>query len=94
LAGARYPSIGTLVAAGGVAANGCIRARLQAVAKAAGLRFVVPPPRLCTDNATMIAWAGVERLRRGCSDGLDFAPRPRWPLDPTAARAIGAGVKA
>jgi N6-L-threonylcarbamoyladenine synthase len=49
---------------------------------------------LCTDNATMIAWAGIERLRRGYVDGLDFAPRPRWPLDPGAPRAIGAGVKA
>src|SRR5215470_17035900 len=86
--------LAALVVAGGVAANGFIRARLQAVADAAGRRLVVPPPRLCTDNATMIAWAGIERLRRGYTDGLDFAPRPRWPLDPTAPRAIGAGVKA
>ena len=71
-----------------------IRARLQTLAAAAGLRLVAPPPRLCTDNAAMIAWAGIERLRRGLTDGLDFAPRPRWPLDPSAPRAIGAGVKA
>jgi N6-L-threonylcarbamoyladenine synthase len=37
--------------------------------------------RLCTDNAVMIAWAAIERLRLGWTDGLDFAPRPRWPLD-------------
>jgi N6-L-threonylcarbamoyladenine synthase len=90
----RHPGLATLVVAGGVAANGAIRQRLQQVAASAGLRLVVPPPRLCTDNATMIAWAGLERLRRGYRDGFDFAPRPRWPLDPAAPRAIGAGVKA
>jgi tRNA N6-adenosine threonylcarbamoyltransferase len=94
IARARCPQLAALVVAGGVAANGFIRARLQAIAAAADLRLVVPPARLCTDNATMIAWAGIERLRRGFVDGLDFAPRPRWPLDPDAPRAIGAGVKA
>jgi len=94
IARARCPDLTTLVVAGGVAANGFIRARLQSIAAGAALRFVVPPVRLCTDNATMIAWAGIERLRRGYTDGLDFAPRPRWPLDPEAPRAIGAGVKA
>jgi len=64
------------------------------VAAEAELRLVAPPLRLCTDNAAMIAWAGIERLRRGQTDGLDFAPRPRWPLDPTAPKATGAGVKA
>jgi len=91
---ARCPSLSALVAAGGVAANAFIRARLQEIARTADLPLVVPPARLCTDNATMIAWAGVERLQRGLVDGLDFAPRPRWPLDPDAPRAIGAGVKA
>jgi N6-L-threonylcarbamoyladenine synthase len=94
IARARHPDLSALVVAGGVAANGAIRDRLQHVAADAGLRLVVPPPRLCTDNAAMIAWAGLERLRRGHRDGLDFAPRPRWPLDPTAPKAIGAGVKA
>ena len=73
-----------LVVAGGVAANTALRRRLMDVAATAGLRFVAPPLRLCTDNAAMIAWAGIERLQRGLSDGLDFAPRPRWPLDPSA----------
>ena len=54
------------------------------VAAAGGLPLVAPPVKYCTDNAAMIAWAGIERLRLGLSDGLDFAPRPRWPLDPTA----------
>ena len=73
-----------LVVAGGVAANGPLRRRLERVAAEGGLDLVAPPVRLCTDNAAMIAWAGIERLRRGLIDGLDFAPRPRWPLDPTA----------
>jgi N6-L-threonylcarbamoyladenine synthase len=94
LARARRPDLAALVVAGGVAANGFIRERLREIAAAADLPLVVPPARLCTDNATMIAWAGIERLRRGYVDGLDFAPRPRWPLDPQAPRAIGAGVKA
>ncbi|HYB11600.1 MAG TPA: tRNA (adenosine(37)-N6)-threonylcarbamoyltransferase complex transferase subunit TsaD [Alphaproteobacteria bacterium] len=84
----------TLVVAGGVAANRTLRHRLERVAGEAGFRFLAPPPRLCTDNAAMIAWAGVERLKLGLIDRLDFAPRPRWPLDPDAPAAIGAGVKA
>jgi N6-L-threonylcarbamoyladenine synthase len=86
--------IGALVAAGGVAANGALRARLAHLAATEGLVFVAPSPRLCTDNGAMIGWAGVERFRLGLTDGLDFAPRPRWPLDPAAPRAVGAGVKA
>jgi len=84
----------TLVVAGGVAANATLRARLRALAARAGFAFVAPPPALCTDNAAMIGWAGIERLQRGLVDGLDFVPRPRWPLDPDAAPARGAGVKA
>ncbi|HEY0523302.1 MAG TPA: tRNA (adenosine(37)-N6)-threonylcarbamoyltransferase complex transferase subunit TsaD [Stellaceae bacterium] len=90
----RWPEGSSLVVAGGVAANATIRQRLAALAAASGLDFVAPPLGLCTDNAAMIAWAGLERLRLGLTDGLDFAPRPRWPLDPDAAPAIGAGVKA
>ena len=85
---------GGLVVAGGVAANRVLRDRLAGLAAESALPFVAPPPALCTDNAAMIAWAGLERLRLGEVDGLDFAPRPRWPLDPDAAPAIGAGVKA
>lgn len=70
-----------LVVAGGVAANGAVRAALAAAATAAGFVLVAPPVRLCTDNAVMVAWTGIERLRLGMVDGLDFAPRPRWPLD-------------
>lgn len=89
-----HPAISALVVAGGVAANAYLRGRLGDLAAAEGLRLVAPPQRLCTDNGVMIAWAGLERLRLGMTDGLDFAPRPRWPLDPDAPPAAGAGVKA
>ena len=91
---ARHAMGGALVVAGGVAANRTLRAALQGVADAASVPFIAPPLRLCTDNGAMIAWAGIERFRMGQRDDLSFAPRPRWPLDPTAPPAIGAGVKA
>ena len=83
-----------LVVAGGVAANEAIRTALQDLAAKHGLPFVAPPLWLCTDNAAMIAWAGYERFSAGFSDGLDTLARPRWPLDPSAEAARGAGVKA
>jgi N6-L-threonylcarbamoyladenine synthase len=83
-----------LVVAGGVAANGAIRAALETLAASHGLGFVAPPLWLCTDNAAMIAWAGAERFAAGLTDPLDFPARPRWPLDPDAELVRGAGVKA
>jgi N6-L-threonylcarbamoyladenine synthase len=77
---ARAPAARLLVVAGGVAANGTVRAALAEAAESAGFTLVAPPVRLCTDNAVMVAWTGIERLRLGLLDGLDFAPRPRWPL--------------
>ena len=77
-----------------MAANTELRQTLAATAAAADFRLVAPPLALCTDNAAMIAWAGLERFRLGHRDGLDFAPRPRWPLDPLAKPLRGAGVKA
>jgi N6-L-threonylcarbamoyladenine synthase len=80
-----------LVVAGGVAANRSIRAALAGLAERRGMALAVPPVSLCTDNAAMAAWAGIERLGVGPADTLDFAPRPRWPLDQSAAAA---GAKA
>ena len=74
----------TLVVAGGVAANAYLRGRQEELAAAHGARLVAPPVGLCTDNGAMIAWAGLEHLRLGRVDALDFRPRPRWPLDPSA----------
>ncbi|MEM6851726.1 MAG: tRNA (adenosine(37)-N6)-threonylcarbamoyltransferase complex transferase subunit TsaD, partial [Pseudomonadota bacterium] len=76
------------VVAGGVAANGAIRAALSALCANEGFALAVPPPALCTDNGAMIAWAGAERLRLGLIDDLSVAARPRWPLDPEAAAAM------
>jgi N6-L-threonylcarbamoyladenine synthase len=73
-----------LVVAGGVAANRRIRAQLEGMAAKQSLRFIAPPLNLCTDNAAMIAWAGVERLRLGLADSQDFPVYARWPLDPGA----------
>ncbi|MXP14656.1 tRNA (adenosine(37)-N6)-threonylcarbamoyltransferase complex transferase subunit TsaD [Altererythrobacter confluentis] len=84
----------SLVVAGGVAANSAIRAALEQFAQVRAMRFVAPPLSLCTDNAAMIAWAGAERLATGQNDPLDFAARPRWPLDPDAEPVRGAGAKA
>ena len=83
-----------LVVAGGFAANQSIRRRLQSLCGEKGFQFTAPPTNLCTDNAAMIAWAGIERLRLGDTDKMDFRPRPRWPLAPAASPAAGAGVKA
>ena len=77
---AMMPQAKLLVVAGGVAANASVRASLGAEAAARGMALVAPPVRLCTDNAVMVAWAGIERLRLGLVDALDVAPRPRWPL--------------
>lgn len=74
-----------LVTAGGVAANEALRRALTRLAAEAGTRLVAPPTDLCGDNGVMIAWAGAERLTLGLVDGLDTAPRARWPLDPASA---------
>ena len=79
--------------AGGVAANRTLRAALQEVAGAAGLPFLAPPLALCTDNAAMIAWAGLEAFRAGRRDGMELAARPRWPLDRRSPSLIGSGRK-
>ena len=68
-----------------------IRTGLERVAAEAGVRFTAPPLALCTDNAAMIAWAGIERARLGHRDGFDLPARPRWPLDEAAAPMLGSG---
>ena len=87
------PGISAFAVAGGVAANGVLRSALEDVAHRAGTRFIAPPLALCTDNAAMIAWAGIERFRAGHADDLTLAARPRWPLDRAAPALIGGGKK-
>ncbi|MCC6597215.1 MAG: tRNA (adenosine(37)-N6)-threonylcarbamoyltransferase complex transferase subunit TsaD [Alphaproteobacteria bacterium] len=88
------PEKTVLVVSGGVAANTAIRSRLDALCKKHAIQSYAPPLSLCGDNAAMIAWAGLERLRLGLVNPLDFKARPRWPLDPDAEPRHGAGVKA
>lgn len=79
-----------LVVSGGVAANVFLRNNIKDLAHEFDLPFVAPPLNLCTDNGVMIAWAGVEKMKHGSVDGLDFKPRPRWPLDELSAKkALG-----
>jgi N6-L-threonylcarbamoyladenine synthase len=83
-----------LVAAGGVAANGVIRAALTDLCQTEGFSFIAPPLALCGDNGAMIAWAGLERAALGLApDAMDAVPRARWPLDELSAPAFGAGRK-
>ena len=82
-----------LAVAGGVAANRLIRLKLETVAAEAGVSFVAPPLPLCTDNAAMIAYAGLERFRAGEQDDMTLAARPRWPLDRTSPALLGGGKK-
>ena len=74
-------SVTAFVAAGGVAANQALRARLTMIAAENNVTFAAPPPTLCTDNGVMVAWAGIERFRLGLTDNLDVSARPRWPLE-------------
>jgi len=91
---AQKPPQLVLVIAGGVAANKTLRARLMQEAGKNGFECLLPPLSLCTDNGAMIAWAGAERMALGLTDGLEASPKARWPLDPAAPIARGAGIKA
>jgi N6-L-threonylcarbamoyladenine synthase len=75
-----YPNGKDFVLAGGVAANQKIRAMLSELLTSHDMQLVAPPIALCTDNAAMIAWAGMERFKLGLIDNLGFEPRARWPL--------------
>ncbi|SPH23501.1 tRNA N6-adenosine threonylcarbamoyltransferase [Defluviimonas aquaemixtae] len=87
------PAQPVLAVAGGVAANQTIRGILETVCTNAAVHFVAPPLALCTDNAAMIAWAGIEHFRLGLVDEAELVARPRWPLDPSKRSLIGGGKK-
>ena len=89
----KNPAVPTVAVAGGVAANTVIRAALETVCAESGVAFTAPPLALCTDNAAMIAYVGLERYRAGVRDGMDMAARPRWPLDRSAPAMLGSGRK-
>ena len=90
---AETPCEPVLAVAGGVAANLAIRARLETVSGDAGCRFLAPPLALCTDNAAMIAYAGLERFAAGEADDMSLVARPRWPLDTSRPALLGSGKK-
>jgi N6-L-threonylcarbamoyladenine synthase len=71
----------TLVVSGGVSANRRLRSRLAEAARLEGARVYYPRIEFCTDNAAMIAVAGLARLKAGQNDGLDIQARARWPLE-------------
>lgn len=87
------PDMPMLAVAGGVAANAAIRSSLEKVCVETGIGFVAPPLRLCTDNAAMIAYAGIELFLAGARDGMTLSARPRWPLDQTSPALLGSGKK-
>ena len=87
------PSTPTLAVAGGVAANEAIRAGLLDLCAQHNVAFTAPPLKLCTDNAAMIAYAGLELYKSGHRDDMTLAARPRWPLDKKAPALLGGGKK-
>ena len=83
----------TLVIAGGVASNLSIRDNLVKLAKEKNFVSVFPPINLCSDNAVMIAWAGIERYKINLVNNLEFPSKARWPLDSSAPFLKGSGLK-
>jgi tRNA N6-adenosine threonylcarbamoyltransferase len=80
LQAATQERVDTILLGGGVVANTRLRARIEADAAAAGIRVLIPPIDLCTDNAAMIACVGTARLARGERTSLDIAADPNLRL--------------
>ena len=83
----------TFVIAGGVASNLSIRKHLIRLSEEKKFLSVFPPIDLCSDNAAMIAWAGIERYKINLIDDLEFPSKARWPLDSSAPFLKGPGLK-
>ena len=90
---AESPARPVMAVAGGVAANNAIRAALETVSAEVNVESIAPPLALCTDNAAMIAYAGLELFEAGQRDDFSLSPRPRWPLDTSRPSMLGSGKK-
>lgn len=91
VAGPRLRDAKTLVVAGGVASNRFLMHVLRTTLDARGyghMDIVAPPPALCTDNAAMIAWAGMEMYEAGYHTDLSALPIAKWPMDPSQGGGI------
>jgi N6-L-threonylcarbamoyladenine synthase len=84
-----YTGLGALVVSGGVSANRHLRERLTAAAGSRGVRVYYPRIEFSTDNAAMIAVAGLKRLEAGQHDALAIEARAQWPLESLPALTIG-----
>jgi len=83
----------TFVIAGGVASNLSIRQNLTKLSEEEKFFPIFPPVNLCSDNAAMIAWAGIERYKENLVNNLEFPSKARWPLDSSAPFLKGPGLK-
>ena len=83
----------SFVIAGGVASNLSIRENLIKLANEKKFIPNFPPVSLCSDNAAMIAWAGIERYKINLINDLEFPSKARWPLDSSAPFLKGPGLK-
>ena len=77
----KFSTFENVVVAGGVAANQYLRESISNTVIYKNKKIFFPPPKLCTDNGAMIAWAGYELYKKGISSNLNLEARPRWPLE-------------
>ena len=86
-------SLSTFVIAGGVAKNETIRKNLKKLSKKMNFDAIFPSKEFCSDNAAMIAWAGIQRYNKNLFSNKNNNVRSRWPLDDTAPFLKGPGLK-
>ena len=82
-----------LIVAGGVAANKTIRENLTQLSNEMNFEIIYPDLKFCGDNASMIAWAGIQRFKKDLIDDLNITAKSRWPLDKKAPYMKGPGLK-
>lgn len=74
--------IKNIVISGGVASNITLRSEIKKMCEVKNLNFFAPPLNLCSDNAAMIGWTAIERIKSGYTfSDLNFSVKPKWSLD-------------